>query len=419
MQDLGLSRNGRKTPTVGTTQEKSSAEKRAILGTYYLSAEFAHIWRKRTTMQYTRSLARNCQWFADHPEYSSDNLIAPLIRLSELKRRISDYFSYDEIEFSEINGEAMLDLSTGNFRSELQRLEESLPEGVRKNNTVRLSCDVLRVWIHECSLHSTLWNSLPTATSATITPSRVRMLQRAFASAQAYLQTLINAPSTSLHYYAVPTWAAWFYSTLVIVKIIFLHENSGSCATLGLPTLQSDVDDILPENNAGRSALQDVYQMTASLSVNATNNSSKGEREAWVIPLFQDFINKAILTAARYSCDDEPASKSLLRTMATLQQGLLAGLKKRIEKQNPRVQADSVASCTTASESDTNGPSNALSGERQVYEQAQAQTVHGGEPSGSSEFDIDSLPAWQEGQHPSMDDWMWDLIMDDVNMFTL
>lgn len=103
-----------------------------------IATRFAHIWRKRTTMQYTRSLARNCQSFADHPEHSSDILIAPLIRLSELKRRISDYFSYDEIEFSEINGEAMLDLSTSNFRSELQRLEDSLPEGVRKNSEFSL-----------------------------------------------------------------------------------------------------------------------------------------------------------------------------------------------------------------------------------------------------------------------------------------
>ncbi|CAO2650118.1 Nn.00g014100.m01.CDS01 [Neocucurbitaria sp. VM-36] len=413
MQDLGLSRNGRKTPTTGSTPEKSPAEKRAILGTYYLAAEFAHVWRKRTTIPHTRSLARHCQSFADRPDHPSDVLIAPLVRLSELKCRISDYFSYDDIDFSEINGDAMLDLSTSNFRSELQRLEDSLPAGVRQNTTIRLSCDVLRVWIHECSLHSTLWTSAPTTKPTIITPTRVRMLQRTFNSSQAYLQTLINTPPSSLHHYAFPIWGAWFYSTLVIVKVTFLHDNGGSNGVLSLPTAPTEVGSILPEKNEGENLLRDAYQMTDSLPVTAADNSTTGEREAEVVPLFQDFINKAILTAARYTCDDGPTTKSLLRMMATLQQGLLAGLKKRIKKQNPNVQADGA---THVSDLDAGVASTAMSAE---HEQTQAQTMHGYGLFGFVANDDISLPAWHQGHQPSMDEWMWDLAMEDINMFTL
>lgn len=85
-------------------------------------------------MPYTRSLARHCQSLAEQAEYPSDALIAPLVRLSELMCRISDYFSYDEIAYSEITGELALDLSTSNFRTELQRLQESMPESVRQNS---------------------------------------------------------------------------------------------------------------------------------------------------------------------------------------------------------------------------------------------------------------------------------------------
>jgi hypothetical protein len=36
--------------------------------------------------------------------------------------RITEYFSYDEIALSEISGDSALELSSGNFRRELQRL---------------------------------------------------------------------------------------------------------------------------------------------------------------------------------------------------------------------------------------------------------------------------------------------------------
>ena len=86
-------------------------------------------------MPYTRSLARLCQSFADHPEHPSDSLIPPLVHLSEFMCRINDYFSYDEIQDSEIRGESALNMSTSNFRSELQRLQDFMPEHARQNST--------------------------------------------------------------------------------------------------------------------------------------------------------------------------------------------------------------------------------------------------------------------------------------------
>ncbi|KAF1848917.1 uncharacterized protein K460DRAFT_364856 [Cucurbitaria berberidis CBS 394.84] len=408
MQDLGLSKNTRKLLDTDSTLERAPAEKRAILGTYYLAAEFAHTWRKRTTMPYTRALARHCQSFADRPEHPPDVLIAPLVRLSELKCRISDYFSYDEIEFSEINGDSTLDLSTGNFRSELQRLEESLPEVVRQNTTIRLTCDVLGVWIHECSLHSTLWNPLHSVKPTTITPTRVRMLQRTFTASQTFLQNLLNAPSNMLHHYTFPIWGGWFYSTLVFVKLIFLHDSGGSGA-LGMDNLIREVGDILPRTE-GESVSQDVCMINA-LPGTASCDSMLAAREAEVIKLFQEFVNKAILAAARYTCDSGPEGKSLLRLMATLQQGLLAGIKKKIEKQKPRVPPYAVSGLDAFAAA-TATPLN----EQQPDQQTQVQTVHGGDPVNFNHYDDATL---LDGPQVQIDDWMWDLVMEDVNMFTM
>jgi hypothetical protein len=47
--------------------------------------------------------------------------------------RINDYFSYDDIEDSEIHGETMLKLSTTNFSAELQRLRDTIPDPVKPN----------------------------------------------------------------------------------------------------------------------------------------------------------------------------------------------------------------------------------------------------------------------------------------------
>jgi hypothetical protein len=82
---------------------------------------------------YTRTIARACQSFFQRPEYPSDLLITPLVQASELMCRINDYFSYDEIEDSEIRGETMLKLSTTNFSAELQRFRDSIPEPVKMN----------------------------------------------------------------------------------------------------------------------------------------------------------------------------------------------------------------------------------------------------------------------------------------------
>jgi hypothetical protein len=98
-------------------------------------SRFAQAWRKRTTVPYTRALARASQAFSQRPEFDSDLLIAPLVQSSELICRISDYFSYDEIEDSEINGETLLKMSTDNFSAEIQRLRDAIPESIKGNST--------------------------------------------------------------------------------------------------------------------------------------------------------------------------------------------------------------------------------------------------------------------------------------------
>jgi hypothetical protein len=132
-------------------------------------SRFAQAWRKRTTVPYTRNLARACQSFTQNPQYPSDVLIAPLVQLNELMCRVSDYFSYDNVEEAELHGETILDLSTKNFSAEHQRMRDAMSESIAQNGmctlasqalkltrTVASIClhgNILDVMIYECSFH--------------------------------------------------------------------------------------------------------------------------------------------------------------------------------------------------------------------------------------------------------------------------
>lgn len=107
-------------------------------------------------MRYTRTLARSCDTFSNHPEEPSDILIKPLIHASELLCRINEHFSYDEVHDSEVRGETMLELTVDTFRSELQRLRETMPESVQEDG--RLTHNTLM-----CGNRSDMKSSLGTS----------------------------------------------------------------------------------------------------------------------------------------------------------------------------------------------------------------------------------------------------------------
>lgn len=70
----------------------------------------------------------------------TDALISPIIQLCDLATRISDHFSYDDIENSDIKGELMIKVSLGGFRGELMRITGSFSESslVAQNSRLAL-----------------------------------------------------------------------------------------------------------------------------------------------------------------------------------------------------------------------------------------------------------------------------------------
>lgn len=244
------------------------------------------------------------------------------------------------------------------------------------------------------------------------------MLQRTLSAAQAYLRTLISAPSSSLHHFAFPAWGGWFYSTIVIVKLIFLHDNVGSGA-LGMDSIPCEIGGMLPQQDEERPAL-DAYKMTASLSAATTRDSTLATREAEVIPLFQSFIEKMMAEAPNDGNGFQQPGTTLMIMVATLQKGLLAGLKKRIEKQSLKSPPASAADTFPGVDAYPDGAATVATIAAEPQDQpAQVPSMDYG---GLLEFnflDNAAMSAYPQTQQSPGEDWMWDLVMDDVNMFTM
>jgi hypothetical protein len=75
-----------------------------------------------------------CHLLAERKEHDSDVFIQPLIELSELTCRVNDYFSYDDIENAEVNGDMILSFTTLSFRSDLDRIRNSIPPNIKGNS---------------------------------------------------------------------------------------------------------------------------------------------------------------------------------------------------------------------------------------------------------------------------------------------
>jgi hypothetical protein len=288
---------------------------------------------------------------------------------------------------------------------------------------------MLDVTILECSLHNTLWQPPLCTTHTAINYTRNLMLQRLLVASQTFARTLLGAPSTSLHRLTVPVWSGWFYATLLVVKVVLLRQNE----TVGSPRVNlvpHTVGDFLPKENGG-SATADICKMTSTLARANIRDETTMLQETELVSIFRSFIKKLKATAPRSDDDDcgSPA-KPFLMKVATLQTGLLSAVEKMAEHQQvfPATPDCSQGSCEPAHDS-TTAPfydSNATAGyqqSRDMYDAAQMNAsfdpLQPNEPLNFAYFDNLANPSQEAMQQPPVDGWLWDLVMNDANMFSL
>ncbi|KAF2493672.1 hypothetical protein BU16DRAFT_563824 [Lophium mytilinum] len=168
-----------------------------------------------------------CQSQVDSLATPTDRLIAPLIHLSELGCRISDTFSYDDIENAVLCGEMILELTAPNFRTELDRLRTSVPAAAKDNREkLRAAIHRIEMWIHEIALHAQLWDE-PNSPNigSPLKPPRLEMLYRSLTAMETYCNLLVETPQESIYHFAIPTWAGWVYAAVIACRVVFLEVH--------------------------------------------------------------------------------------------------------------------------------------------------------------------------------------------------
>lgn len=154
--------------------------------------------------------------------------------------------------------------------------------------------------------------------------------------------------------------------------------------------------------------------MTSTLSATSLHDPTTALREADAVKIFQSFADK-VLAAAPETHSGRGSTgkdKSLFTKVAMLQRGLLAGLRKRLERPAPAPHG--------APEFKTGpAPYAAPVVAPQQFRETPAQPLQHGESLGFEYYEHAPDSWLWQGQQLPTDDWVWDLIMDDVNMFNM
>jgi hypothetical protein len=293
--------------------------------------------------------------------------------------------------------------------------------------------------INEVCLHSALWSISAEYSQTPVSLIRLKMLHRTMSSATSYLKTLLQTPESLLSQLGLGSWCGWFYAYVVICKLIFLQENE----LLG----HTQVEDMSGEiENLAREPESEAEALTT----HHTNNHDTTRSDAMTVDLsgwnalavvreynlrevLDEFAKKLAFILPENSAPWQrpKEERENLYAIACLNQALLSGFKKRID----RLASSAVGGLSTvqqsAATSDLTSQGYASAGPWQPQPIPTDRPIS---PVGnkilpfasfmnfdSINFDGVSLPASTfppQGGQEMLGDWMWNMAMDDFTMPT-
>ncbi|KAH8732874.1 hypothetical protein GQ44DRAFT_721115 [Phaeosphaeriaceae sp. PMI808] len=344
VQDLGLSKNSKAKPAKwnlpcdivpGRSKGTPLSEKRAYLGTFFVTVAFAQAWRKPATLRYTRHMSQCCDAFIES-SVPTDVLIHPMIQTSELLSRVNDQFSYDDIENADVKGELLIGMSTTSFLAELKCIRESTLSSalLQHNTTLSLMFLLLDMVINEVCLHTSLWCTSSTQTTPPLSINRLKMLHRSIESATSYVKILAQSPQSVLYQLGLGSWSAWFYAVIILCKLVFLQENERLGCT-NFEDLPGELVNLQPRdieassrNDTGPESCPDETGWSA-LTI---------AREYKIYELFNGFAEKLRFTLPMGSgiWQKSKEEQDSLYAIACLQRTMLQGFAKRIDRITPK-----------------------------------------------------------------------------------
>jgi hypothetical protein len=267
------------------------------------------------------------------------------------------------------------------------------------------------------------------------------MLQRSFIASQTFAKTLLETPSCALPYLTFGAWSGWFYSTLLVMKIVLLQHTGRSVkidalllthvltylhvistGTSRVANVPHAIGDLLPQDIGTRPALE-ICSLTTSLAHASLRDGATTVEECELATTFQLFITKLKTAAPSQEDTNFPSAVTpFLAKVATLQSGLLSGLEIMIAKHNSTTLSTDT-SHTLGEEIgggiSSNRDSKLIPNQYQDL-QPLLEPMPYIKPSNFAYTDNSGFHEYQSLQEHPIDDWIWDLVRnDDCNMFSV
>ncbi|GKU20770.1 unnamed protein product [Fusarium langsethiae] len=235
VQNLGLDQNPNNTRRTvdlgpdetasGRKSARSTDQLRALLGTYCTVSWVSTKFRTRCAIPYTGYIKQSWEILSARKEYASDDLIAHLVRINELSRRICDTFGYDDLENTDVKGEFISTMALQTLSNESTLLKASIPPDFQENFSIKIELHLLDTLIGEVSLHDDFWDHSSIASSfATSNPSlsvstRMSILFNLLRSCKSLNDTVMNCQDEEL-------WYITFYTTAKICRTLSCQSNA-------------------------------------------------------------------------------------------------------------------------------------------------------------------------------------------------
>ncbi|KAH7379244.1 hypothetical protein DE146DRAFT_682374 [Phaeosphaeria sp. MPI-PUGE-AT-0046c] len=369
VQDLGLPNSIKRRPgklavadcSMLNRPKGSLSEKRAFLGTCFLTMVFNHAWRKRTTLSYSRSLKQCCAAF-EASSVPSDILISPLIKAKDLLSRVNDHFSYSDLDNADLKGDVILEMSTTSFLVELDQIRESI------------------------------------ASNQTLQRNR--------------------------------TWSAWFYTYIVICKLVFLDENE-RLGNTNVDDIPGEINNLLPHplvpDNPVSGDANDPKQNFQAIDYSKPGwNALAVTNQYGLNEISERFTEKlqCTLAAGAAPWKKPREDRDSLYPIACLHNVMFHGYQKRLQRY--RIAAGQT-DCSTESQS-TALPTATLHGHHSIDQWQSSQITPRVLPFvsfmnfDSINFDGLAMPSSafpMQGSEDMLGDWVWNIAMDDFTMPSL
>ncbi|KAF2084098.1 hypothetical protein K490DRAFT_4250, partial [Saccharata proteae CBS 121410] len=173
----------------------TSDERRALLGTFYLTTIVAQ-WAKRyDSMRYSAQLDDVCNYLEKAAEYTSDRHLVALVRLQHVVQRVER-----KVPFDDFTPDTMIPISmfVKQLHTELSHFRHTLPPDLAQNTTLLMHYYNAEIYLYEISL-----SPLPPTTQyADFAYRRLEMLNACMHSAKSFMSVYAQLPNSS--YYNLP-----------------------------------------------------------------------------------------------------------------------------------------------------------------------------------------------------------------------